>query len=172
MREETQQSPVLIGVAILLVAVIVIFAFWNSSGRREGKSDEQMKTESTVQPAGDLKAAKKATDHVHGINDTANGNAASANKTAIDGVAGDKLPRHQDMLSEEMKQAIRDDLILHGPQETFEKPDGTVVLPSSGRSTQVSVAVQMPDGSIQIREYSELPKDSKPVYTVAPQPSN
>lgn len=66
--------------------------------------------------------------------------------------------RHQDMLSEEMKQAIRDQLFQHGDKRTITRPDGTVIMSSDGRFTQVPVAVEMPDGSIQIKEYSELPK--------------
>ena len=68
---------------------------------------------------------------------------------------------HLDQLSPEMKQSLRDQLILHGPRDTFEKSDGTVVLPAQGRSTQISVAVQMPDGSIQVREYTEIPDDQE-----------
>jgi hypothetical protein len=163
MTEKLKQPLILVGLVILMVAVIAIVT--SGSDLTTDSSDragEEVKMESALK-----------TDHVHTPNGTNKGStgAATANNAAS-GTAQDKVPRHQDMLNEEMKQAIRDDLILHGPQETFEKPDGTVVLPSSGRSTQVSVAVQMPDGSIQIREYSELPKDSKPVYTVAPQPSN
>ena len=154
MIEKLKQPLILIGLAILLIAVIVIITFGNSSGSRKDKSDEQMKAESASQSVSDLKVAKKATDHVHDINDIANGSAdaASANKTAED-----KLPRHQDMLSEEMKQAIRDKLLFHGPMEVIEHPDGRIELPSNGRFTQMPVAVEMPDGTIQIKEYSSLP---------------
>jgi hypothetical protein len=71
---------------------------------------------------------------------------------------GNYVPRHQDMLSDEMKQAIRDQLFQHGPKRIIKQPNGTVLMPSDGRFTQVPVAVQMPDGTIQIKEYSELPK--------------
>ncbi|OUS41288.1 hypothetical protein A9R00_01695 [Oleispira antarctica] len=152
MIEKLKQPPVLIGLAILLIAVVVILTFGNTSGSREDKPDKQMKAESASQSVSDLKVAKKATDHVHDINDTANGNAASANETAAD-----KVPRHQDMLSEEMKQAIRDKLLFHGPMEVITHPDGRIELPSNGRFTQMPVAVEMPDGTIQIKEYSSLP---------------
>lgn len=66
--------------------------------------------------------------------------------------------RHIDMLSEEMKQSIRDKLFHHGPKETIERDDGVIILPANGRFTQMPVAVQMPDGSIKIQEYSVLPK--------------
>ena len=65
---------------------------------------------------------------------------------------------HLDQLSPEMKQAIRDKLLLHGPMEVIRHPDGSFELPSNGRFTQMPVAVQMPDGSIQIREYSQIPE--------------
>lgn len=65
---------------------------------------------------------------------------------------------HFDQLTPEMKQALKDSLLLENDTETFTKDDGTVVLPANRRSTQVSVAVQMPDGTIQIREYSNIPK--------------
>ncbi len=67
-------------------------------------------------------------------------------------------PRHIDLLSDEMKQAIKDKLLLHGPMEVIRHPDGRIELPSNGRFTQMPVAVEMPDGSIQIREYSTLPE--------------
>lgn len=64
---------------------------------------------------------------------------------------------HLDQLSPEMKQAIKDKLLLHGPMEVIHHSDGSFELPSNGRFTQMPVAVQMPDGSIQIREYSYIP---------------
>ncbi len=70
----------------------------------------------------------------------------------------DAMPRHQDMLTEEMKQAIRDKLFFHGPKEVIKHPDGRIELPSNGRFTQMPVAVKMPDGTIQIKEYSSLPE--------------
>lgn len=64
---------------------------------------------------------------------------------------------HLKQLSPEMKQAIKDKLLLHGPMEVKQHPDGSFSLPSKGRFTQMPVAVEMPDGSIQIREYSVIP---------------
>ncbi len=66
--------------------------------------------------------------------------------------------RHIDMLSEEMKQSIRDKLFHHGPKDVIERDDGTIILPSNGRFTQMPVAVEMPDGTIKIQEYSVLPE--------------
>ena len=73
---------------------------------------------------------------------------------------------HYEQLTPEMKQALKDSLLLENDTETFTKDDGTVVLPANGRSTQVSVAVQMPDGTIQIREYSNIPK-APPKYKIS-----
>lgn len=69
---------------------------------------------------------------------------------------------HFDQLSPEMQQAVKDSLLLEGPMKAHKRPDGTIVLPSNGRFTQMPVAVQMPDGSIQIREYSVVPKPAVP----------
>ncbi len=69
-----------------------------------------------------------------------------------------KEVRHIDMLSDEMKQSIRDKLFHHGPKDTIERDDGITILPANGRFTQMPVAVQMPDGSIKIQEYSVLPE--------------
>ncbi len=67
---------------------------------------------------------------------------------------------HFDQLSPEMQQALKDSLLLEGPMETHTRADGTIVLPANGRFTQMPVAVEMPDGSIEIREYSVVPKAS------------
>lgn len=67
-----------------------------------------------------------------------------------------KAVRHEDMLSEEMKQAIRDKLLFHGSMDVIKHPDGSIELPSNGRFSQMPVAVEMPDGSIKIKEYSTL----------------
>jgi hypothetical protein len=73
-------------------------------------------------------------------------------------VSGNRAISHEDRLSQEMKQAIRDQLLFHGPVEVIKHPDGSIELPSNGRFTQMPVAVEMPDGSIQIKEYSVLPE--------------
>jgi len=65
---------------------------------------------------------------------------------------------HYDQLSPEMQKALKDSLLLEGPKETYIRPDGSIVLPSNGRFTQMPVAVQMPDGTIKIQEYSNIPK--------------
>ncbi len=65
---------------------------------------------------------------------------------------------HYDQLSPGMQKALKDSLLLEGPKKTYSRPDGSVVLPSNGRFTQMPVAVQMPDGTIKIQEYSNIPK--------------
>jgi len=65
---------------------------------------------------------------------------------------------HFDQLSPEMQQALKDSLLLENSTETMEGESGTIILPAKGRFTQMPVAVQMPDGTIEIREYSNIPK--------------
>ena len=86
-----------------------------------------------------------------------NGSHDHAHDQKLDATADADQPRHIDMLSDEMKQAIKDKLLLHGPMAVIRHPDGRIELPSNGRFTQMPVAVEMPDGSIQIKEYSTLP---------------
>jgi hypothetical protein len=40
--------------------------------------------------------------------------------------------------------------------DVIKHPDGSIELPSNGRFSQMPVAVEMPDGSIKIKEYSTL----------------
>lgn len=65
---------------------------------------------------------------------------------------------HLTQLTPQMRQAIKDKLILHGPMQTQQNADGSISLPANGRYTQMPVAVQMPDGTIQIKEYSVIPE--------------
>lgn len=161
MTDFVKQPMLWMGFVILVVALIIVADRFENA---ESTVADSQKTEPSVNaPESALLAAKAAelkqkAEHAHGI--------VGQNQAGSD----EEVVRHQDMLSEEMKQAIRDKLISHGSGETFTGADGTVVLPSAGRSTQVSVAVQMPDGTIEIREYSELPKSTKPLYKVSSQP--
>jgi len=110
--------------------------------------DEQVITESDAQP----QAPVDHHNHSQGVQHPADSSAATqadSNKTGNP---------HFDQLTPEMQQALKDKLLLEGPMETYQRPDGVIVLPSNGRFTQMPVAVQMPDGSIQIREYSTLPQ--------------
>ncbi|MCP5326469.1 MAG: hypothetical protein H7A09_09135 [Oceanospirillaceae bacterium] len=67
-------------------------------------------------------------------------------------------------LSPEMKESLRKMLFQHGPKTTITHPDGTIEMPMNGRYTQMPVAIQKPDGTIVIREYSVVPenKNEKP----------
>ncbi len=65
---------------------------------------------------------------------------------------------HFDQMTPKMQQALKESLLLEGPKKTYTRADGSVVLPSNGRFTQMPVAVQMPDGTIKIQEYSNIPK--------------
>lgn len=102
-----------------------------------------------------------ALQHSHDGHDHTNtsSNTASQQAPLQNGKTGNP---HFDQLSPEMQQAVKDSLLLEGPMETHTRPDGTIVLPSNGRFTQMPVAVEMPDGTIQIREYSVVPKAASP----------
>jgi len=65
---------------------------------------------------------------------------------------------HYDQMSPEVKEALKNSLLLENPVEEIIRPDGITEIRSNGRFSQMPVAVQMPDGTIQIREYSEVPK--------------
>lgn len=132
-----KQPKVIIALAVLLIAVVAI---WNVLDFETDK----VKTGDRTKQIKDKEFTLQSTDVL--VNDADQENA---------------MPRHQDMLTEEMKQGIRDQLLFHGPMETIENADGSVELQSNGRFTQMPVAVKMPDGTIQIKEYSKLPSTSK-----------
>jgi len=132
-----KQPKVIIALAVLLIAVVAI---WNVLDFEIDK----VKTGDRTKQNKDKEFTLQSTDVL--VNDADQENA---------------MPRHQDMLTEEMKQGIRDQLLFHGPMETIENADGSVELQSNGRFTQMPVAVKMPDGTIQIKEYSKLPSTSK-----------
>lgn len=132
-----KQPKVIIALAVLLIAVVAI---WNVLDFETDK----VKTGDRTTQNKDKEFTLQSTDVL--VNDADQENA---------------MPRHQDMLTEEMKQGIRDQLLFHGPMETIENADGSVELQSNGRFTQMPVAVKMPDGTIQIKEYSKLPSTSK-----------
>ena len=149
MTDFVKQPMLWMGFVILVVALIIVADRFENA---ESTVADSQKTEPSVNaPESALVAAKagelkQKAEHAHGV--------VGQNKAGSD----EEVVRHQDMLSEEMKQAIRAQLFQHGEKRTISRPDGTVIMPSDGRFTQVPVAVEMPDGSIQIKEYSELPK--------------
>lgn len=159
----------------LSAAFVLVLAVLGLRYLNEGPSVKSLEADDT--------ATRSANDHhlhpqqlgVAAQGNTSGKGVNGSHDQKLDATAGGDQPRHIDMLSDEMKQSIRGQLLQHGPKKTFTKPDGTVVLPASGRATQVSVAVQMPDGSIQIREYTELPEGQaastpRPVYKVSTDP--
>ncbi len=83
-------------------------------------------------------------------NTTTNPSALSPTKTSQMG--------HLDRLPEDVKQGIRDKLILHGPMKEVLRADGLSEVRANGRFMHMPVSVQMPDGSIVTKEYSEIPK--------------
>ena len=66
---------------------------------------------------------------------------------------------HIDYMSPEIKQALRDKLLFNAPIETEARSDGSVIMKTNGRVTHMPVAIQMPDGTIKIKEYSYIPED-------------
>ena len=142
-----KQPKVIIALAVLLIAVVAI---WNVLDFEIDK----VKTGDRTKQIKDKEFALQSTDVL--VNDEEN-----HTHTADDADQENAMPRHQDMLTEEMKQGIRDQLLFHGPMETIENADGSVELQSNGRFTQMPVAVKMPNGTIQIKEYSKLPSTSK-----------
>lgn len=150
MQSIVKQPLLWMGLGIVIVALIIV------SGRfdevNQASKPEQTDSAGNALPDDALVMDKqtvenkKEAEHAHGANSQSPVN------------NGDKVIRHQDMLSEDMKQAIRDTLLFHGPMEVIRHPDGSIELPSNGRFTQMPVAVEMPDGSIQIKEYSALPE--------------
>jgi hypothetical protein len=68
---------------------------------------------------------------------------------------------HLDQISPEMREKIRAKLLFHAPIDTIKGDDGFVLMNPNGRYTQMPVAVQMPDGSITVKEYSYIPEDKK-----------
>lgn len=69
-----------------------------------------------------------------------------------------KSASHLNQLSPEIKQAIKEKLYHHNPKEAITDSSGGTLVPFNGKYTQMPVAVEMPDGSIQIREYSVIPE--------------
>jgi len=125
------------------VAVVLMLATFNPDMPLvDGNSDIKIETKKSIEH-------KNIHKHDHNDEHHQNSNAS------INPPTGNP---HFDQLTPEMKQALKNRLLLEGPMKTIQRPDGSVALPSNGRFTQMPVAVQMPDGSIQIREYSQLPK--------------
>lgn len=152
MKDFMTLSRTRLSLGVLLVAFMVAFMVALSQlGFEESTQVEPKKTESTEGVSNNISMTEKKPMadssepvHVNSTDDPSHKNSEG------------RVVRHQDMLSEEMKQAIRDKLLLHGPMEVIYHPDGHIELPSNGRFTQIPVAVKKADGSIEIKEYSTL----------------
>jgi hypothetical protein len=148
MKSIVKQPIVWIGLVVFIVLFVIVMAQVN------GNNNVSNKTETQEAPSSDKNVvmSKQSTEQAQTIEHVHEAN------SQLDENTNHKVPRHDDMLSEEMKQAIRDKLLFHGPMKVITHPDGSIELPANGRFTQMPVAVEMPDGSIQIKEYSSLPE--------------
>lgn len=139
---------IIVSAVVLLIASAVYILVW---------TDKTPLTagEGTATPAAG--AAKQAA--------TQNTQANSAT-SAVDATASTQAAEADDTpeLSPEMKESLRKMLFQHGPKTTIQHPDGRIEMPMNGRYTQMPVAIQKPDGTIVIREYSVVPenKNEKP----------
>lgn len=157
MQSLVKQPILWAGLIILVIALVIVSGRFSEEGIvSQTLTNEDAVNENSTNNSSTMAADNKASDELT-VNDAKhpehNHSQADEHQTEED-----KMPRHQDMLSEEMKQAIRDKLIFHGPMEVINHPDGRIELPSNGRFTQMPVAVEMPDGTIQIKEYSVVPE--------------
>ena len=134
---------------LLLMAVALVFNKTGDESELPVQTDHDLHDHASHSVESSTVESNQVDDHAHMAGDANHADDSSNN---------DAMPRHQDMLTEEMKQAIRDKLFFHGPKEVIKHPDGRIELPSNGRFTQMPVAVKMPDGTIQIKEYSSLPE--------------
>lgn len=143
MADKLKQPQIVIGLAIILVVIITLIFGRNTDNKAGVKvgSSEGIAIETSIEVS-----SMSHADH------------SKEAETKAEAEAEQGTSRHQDMLTDEMKQAIRDKLLFHGKMEVIQHPDGRIELPSNGRFTQMPVAVEMPDGSIQIKEYSSLPE--------------
>jgi len=139
---------------VLLVAALVIFGAWFSFD--SAPLSPALLEKTTVVPA--LSPATKSSPSTQSNGTNSLNEPDIPLQTPVTSNQGSKPVRHIDMLSEEMKQSIRDKLFFHGPMDTQQLENGVTIMPANGRFIQMPVAVQMPDGSIKIQEYSVLPK--------------
>ena len=142
-----------LGIIILALALIILGYFL--------KQPTLVDSASTDTPQESMQNHTQAHEHkldVHDHDHSQDNSAASKNTQTTTVEPGKTGNAHFDQLTPEMQQALKDQLLLENPTTTQEGPNGAIILPSQGRFTQMPVAVQMPDGSIEIREYSSIPK--------------
>ncbi|MFT5593283.1 MAG: hypothetical protein ACI8SR_001655 [Oceanicoccus sp.] len=142
-------------IVIVILAAIVLGYFFQAPKLVDDSKKQTAKEPSILLTPNNSNSNTSTHDHVH---DTDH-NQSTQPSTAPTGATGNP---HFDQLSPEMQQAVKDSLLLEGPMKTYTRPDGSVMLPADGRFTQMPVAVEMPDGSIEIREYSVVPKPRTP----------
>lgn len=134
--------------ALLILSLLIAGYFYQQPSLVGGSSSSKPSGSSLHDHAGSL-------GHDGHHHDSAHPPASDAQGEIPEGKTGNP---HFDQLSPEMQQAVKDSLLLEGPMKTNQRPDGAIELPANGRFTQMPVAVEMPDGSIQIREYTVTPK--------------
>ncbi|WP_396589058.1 hypothetical protein [Bermanella sp. R86510] len=133
-------------VIAVIVGVVALLWYQPNVTLLNGENTHDHRSHEHADDHGKNSSAHKDHDHAH----TAGSNNEAENL-------------HYQQLTPEMKQAIKDTLLQHGPMEVKKGSDGRIELPANGRFTQMPVAVEMPDGSIQIKEYSQLPEESEAV---------
>jgi hypothetical protein len=137
---------------IIFAAIIAGYVLLQTPTLINEREDASLKSEQ-IAPT-ESHAGLKTNTHNH-AHEPSSPNDLNKQTSVPEGKTGNP---HFDQLSPEMQQAAKDSLLLEGPMETYERADGSIVLPANGRFTQMPVAVEMPDGSIEIREYSVVPK--------------
>lgn len=143
-----------LGVLIIAMALLTVGYFLKQPTLLDSNIVESKQATQPKNNSQDPTASLHTHDHNHQA--TGNTSLQASQTTAVP--PGKTGNAHFDQLSPEMQQALKDQLLLENPTTTTEGPNGAVILPSQGRFTQMPVAVQMPDGTIQIREYSSIPK--------------
>jgi hypothetical protein len=144
-----------LGILIVVSAVLVLGYYFKQPTLINDVSPDTAKQSHLLQQTQQATHTKDA--HEHGSSKPV-GSEASSNGDIPEGKTGNP---HFDQLTPQMQQAVKDSLLLEGPMKTYKRADGAIVLPANGRFTQMPVAVEMPDGSIQIREYTVTP-DAQP----------
>ena len=148
-------KPWIITAAILIIAIVL--GLWQLKPAQVIEAEADGAIQNTNSANGMQASSKNVSP-----NGVSNTNASNDQSSAAQSASPNKQLTgnpHLDQLSPEMKQAIRDKLLFNAPIETTKRPDGSVMMNNNGRVTHMPVAVQMPDGSIQIKEYSYIPED-------------
>jgi hypothetical protein len=143
-----------LGVLVIVMALLTVGYFLKQPTLLDNNNVESNQATEKTTNSQDPAASLHSHDHDH----HSSGNAASQGSQTTAVAPGKTGNPHFDQLSPEMQQALKDSLLLEGPMETYKLKNGTVIMPAKDRFTQMPVAVQMPDGTIQIKEYSVIPR--------------